>query len=610
MKNTVLKLAALPFLLVAIVSCGNNGPEPSEGAMPAADPVVADPVAADPVTTPEAADSVAADPAAADSATADPVTTDSATADPVAADPVTAGETPDATVPDQVAADPVAADPVAPQPVDEAALSNAVIVAAAAARAAEEAKAEIAAQERAEAAKAKADEEAKTEAALARRRISTRTYRLAHASAEDVAAKLNSTWSGDFGVTWKINKMAIAFTESNAVMVTAPEVILEACEQVIREIDVEPKQVYIEARFVELSNNVFHDVGIDWSMLDGMQGTVSLGGGIQMNRLGKGVQGYTRTGKDGTASYTLSGASLVGDADGDITYFNGTLDFSQLYVILSALEGNEDARVFSNPKIIVSSGKKATVDMTTKYPNVKISAKRTTTSGSDSLDLDMQMSQIPGEDKFMFAKEAFFSWGIELEVTPRIGTNGLINVQIVPTISSQSEWIDSGVQSDTKNGTIAAKYPVIEVQRLITEFSMASGTTAVIGGLSRTVEEQVDNGIPLLSDIPWIGPRLFGSSTRKKQQKEIIVFVTVGLVDPKQMKKDAGLPKNAVLGRQYTKGQKLEPGDRPEKNLEGIGSLDLRSLEEQAKDPLPPPRSDSTPWIPFVKDPNHKKEDK
>ena len=74
--------------------------------------------------------------------------------------------------------------------------------------------------------------------------------------------------------------------------------------------------------------------------------------------------------------------------------------------------------------------------------------------------------------------------------------------------------------------------------------------------------------------------------------------------------KDAGLPKNAVLGRQYTKGQKLEPGDRPEKNLEGIGSLDLRSLEEQAKDPLPPPRSDSTPWIPFVKDPNHKKEDK
>ena len=246
--------------------------------------------------------------------------------------------------------------------------------------------------------------------------------------------------------------------------------------------------------------------------------------------------------------------------------------------------------------------------MTTKYPNVKIAAKRTTTSGSDSLDLDMQMADIPGEDKMMFAKEAFFSWGITLDVTPRIGTNGLINVAIVPTISSQSGWVESGTESDANNGTISAKYPVIEVQRLVTDFAMASGTTAVIGGLSRTVEEQVDNGIPLLSDIPWIGPRLFGSRARKKQQKEIIVFVTVGLVNPSEMQKDAGLPKNAVLGRQYTKGQKLEPGDRPEKNLEGIGSLDLRSLEEQAQDPLPPPRQEASSWIPFVKDPNSKKE--
>ena len=505
-------------------------------------------------------------------------------------------------------ADPVAGEFVAAPDVDGAALSNAVLIAAAASRAAEEVRVAAAAQERAEAAKAKAEAEAKAEASLSRRRISTRTFRLAHASAEDVAAKLNTTWSGDFGVVWKINKMAIAFPESNAVMVTAPAVILDACEQVIREIDVEPKQVYIEARFVELSNDVFHDIGIDWSMLDGMKGAVSLAGGIQKNRLGKGVQDYSRKMADGT-SYSLSGSSLAGAADGDIVYFNGTLDFSQMYVVLSALEGSEDARIFSNPKIIVSSGKKATVDMTTKYPNVKIAAKRTTNSGGDSLDLDMQMAAIPGEDKMMFANEAFFSWGISLDVTPRIGTNGLISVSIVPTISSQNGWVESGTESsDTDSGTISARYPVIEVQRLVTEFAMSSGTTAVIGGLSRTVEEQVDTGIPLLRDIPWIGPRIFGSRTRKKQQKEIIVFVTVGLVDPSDMQKDSGLPKNAVLGRQYTKGQKLEPGDRPEKNLEGISSLDLRSLEEQAADPLPPPRPDTSLWIPFVKDPNYKKE--
>jgi len=212
----------------------------------------------------------------------------------------------------------------------------------------------------------------------------------------------------------------------------------------------------------------------------------------------------------------------------------------------------------------------------------------------------------------MFAKEAFFSWGISLEVTPRISTNGLINVSIVPTISSLESWVETGttdVNDDSVSGTVSTKYPVIKVQRLISEFNLASGTTAVIGGLSITEEKQVDNGIPWLREIPWMGPRLFGSMERVKEQKEIIVFVTVGLVNPRAMEPDAGLPKNAVLGRQYTKGQKLEPGDRPEKNMEGFDSLDTRLLEEQAKDPLRTQKKgfDIKDYLPFTKDPDYKK---
>ena len=73
--------------------------------------------------------------------------------------------------------------------------------------------------------------------------------------------------------------------------------------------------------------------------------------------------------------------------------------------------------------------------------------------------------------------------------------------------------------------------------------------------------------------------------TRVKEQHEILVFVTVGLVNPNKMPKDAGLPKNAVLGRQYVQEQRYEPGDKPNWNAEGIESLDLRPLDEQARDP-------------------------
>ena len=457
--------------------------------------------------------------------------------------------------------------------------------------------------------------EAKEEAREIRGRLESRIFRLEHASAEEVADKLNEIWSGDFGTDWKMKKIAVPFPESNSVIVTAPRGILESCESVISGLDVEAHQVYIEARFVELGNTASHKVGIDWSMLGGMSGTATLGGGIQSYNIGKGVQNYTRTissKADGTTSYSLAGGDedTAGSHDGTISYFNGTLNFSQMALTLTALDATQDARTFSNPKIIVSSGRKATVDMTTKYPNVKIAAKRTTGT-SDSLDIAANMEAIPGEDKFMFAKEAFFSWGILLEVTPRISTNGIINVSIVPTISSQTGWAETGNNSSDDNGTITARYPIIEVQRLVTEFNLASGTTAVIGGLSVTQEKQVDNGIPLLRDIPWLGPRLFGSMERVKEQKEIIVFVTVGLVDPHRVDTDAGLPKNAVLGRQYIKGQKLEPGDREEKNMEGFESLDLRLLEEQAKDPLNVQKRREFSfgdYIPFQKEQKEEKE--
>lgn len=493
----------------------------------------------------------------------------------------------------------------------EAVVKDAVAKAAAdAAAAAAAAAAKTAAEETA---KAYSDEKAEKEEQKEKlRQIESRVFRLNHASAGELAEKFNEMWNGEFGQNWKVTKMAVAFHESNAIMVTAPRLILDACERMIAELDVEARQVYIEARFVELSNNASHKLGIDWQMLDGMKGSLALDAGWNERKM-EGVTSYDSS----TGKYTIdSTAAEQGAKSANLSYVNGTIGMSELSLILRALESSEDARVFSNPKIIVSSGKKAKVDMTEKYPNVTISAKRTSSGSSDSLDLSMNMAAIPGEDKFMFAKEAFFSWGIDLEVTPRISTNGLINVSIVPTISSRTDWVTAGAndtsEKESNAGSYSAKYPVINVQRLITEFNMASETTAVIGGLSRTIETQKDNGIPWLRDIWWIGPKLFGSKVRVKEQKEIIVFVTVGLINPRDMRNDAGLPKNAVLGRQFTNRQRLEPGDRTRGAMEGIGSLDLRPLEEQAKDPLPEPKEPGNIFSgipkPFTK--NSKKSDK
>lgn len=62
-------------------------------------------------------------------------------------------------------------------------------------------------------------------------------------------------------------------------------------------------------------------------------------------------------------------------------------------------------------------------------------------------------------------------------------------------------------------------------------------------------------------------------------QKEVIVFVTVGIANPADLPKDAGLPKNAVLGRQFVDGTKLEPGDRKDAAVEML-KIDTRAVDD------------------------------
>ena len=266
--------------------------------------------------------------------------------------------------------------------------------------------------------------------------------------------------------------------------------------------------------------------------------------------------------------------------------FSGQLSADDFRLAMSAFEQLGEGKVFSNPKVIVSNGKEAHVDMTTKFPNVELTSQRNTSTTTTYTDVSTKIAQIPGDTKKgLFAGDIFYSWGITLSVRPRISPDGLISVEISPTISQLDTSVSSTgfyqVQnSSTEVDSPYSMYPIIDMKRIETEFTMKDGATAVIGGLSKTVEEDIDSGIPLLRKIPWIGPKLFGWKSRQKSQKEIIVCVTIGIANPADLPEDVGLPKNAVIGREYVRGNRKEPGDR-EGSADEILSLDTRLLDER-----------------------------
>ena len=415
-------------------------------------------------------------------------------------------------------------------------------------------------------------------------RIDSRMFELTYASAKEVAENFNRTWRGHIFTNGNCaaGEIAVPFVEANSVMVTAPKSVLDDCAAMIAKIDRKPRQVYIEARFVELKNRAAYDLGIDWSGITRLEIDASGGAGISQQRIPSNISKYSQSTTSGMRGDSQSYEFTKGGA-ADNSYFQGMLSIDQLKIVLGAFQGCQDVKTFSNPKVIVTSGKEAVVDMTTKRPNVIISAKRVLNGNTNTLDVDAKIMEIPGSDKLMYAHEAFFSWGVTLSVQPRVLTNGLISVAIVPTISTHNESEDVNVDTSETGVIPPSSFPTIDIQRIVTEFTLKNGETAVIGGLSKTVEEDYDNGIPYLCDIPWIGNKLFGGKSRRKEQREIIIFVTVGIADPDDIKSDVGLPKNAVLGRTYTNGTRLEPGDRTNA-VEGVMSLDLRDIEDRASE--------------------------
>ena len=443
--------------------------------------------------------------------------------------------------------------------------------------------------------------------------VFTRTFQLNHASVDELAKLFNES----FGVKGKdgkfVKSVATPFQGANTIVVTANEHVLADCEAIIKSVDKAVPQIYIEARFIELSNEAMHKLGVQWNQLESWGASVhDINAGIEYNngRLNKFKSGtttsyykpsaYNADGKDVsdghsavdyvTKNYLTAGGITdpsrldYKETTADMAWrnarvFSGQLSADDFRLAMSAFEQLEDTKIFSNPKIIVSNGKEALFDRTTKFPNVTLTSQHDTQSGYTKSDAKLEV--IPGEDG-LFAKTAFFSWGITLTVKPRISPDGLISVEIVPAISDLDKTVTEDGFYHITGGSDApyGSYPILLFKRLTTEFTMKDGATAVIGGLSKTEEGDVDSGIPYLRKIPWVGPKLFGWKSRGKVQKEILIFVTVGIADPANLPEDIGLPKNAVRGREYVEKRALEPGDRPNAANELL-KIDTRTLDEQ-----------------------------
>jgi type II secretory pathway component GspD/PulD (secretin) len=111
--------------------------------------------------------------------------------------------------------------------------------------------------------------------------------------------------------------------------------------------------------------------------------------------------------------------------------------------------------------------------------------------------------------------------GITLTVTPRITPDGFVRMEVTPEVSSLSS---SSVQiSENLNS------PIFNTRKAKTIVTVQDGHTIVIGGLISTKNDNRENKVPVIGDIPLLG-LLFKSTTVVKERSELMIILTPRII--------------------------------------------------------------------------------
>jgi len=341
-------------------------------------------------------------------------------------------------------------------------------------------------------------------------RMVNRVFTLYYISAEEAAklikpilsqkAQIQSSTAAEKGVTSgesitseSTGGDAVA-SHDTIVIRDFPENIAEA-DEILRKLDIRPKQVLIEATILTATLNDSMELGVNLNMLGG----VALDGSSTSSQIGTTDSLSTTTttpiGQIGAGIATGTPIEVAGFATAGGSGLRVGITSGDVALFISALESVTDTTVLANPKILAVNKQLGQV-----YIGRKIGYKSQTTQTQTSTTQSVK----------------FLDTGTKLSFRPYIGDDGYIRMDIHPKDSSGSLNED--------------KIPNEDSTELATNVMVKDGQTIVIGGLFRDVVTTTRRQIPLLGDLPLIGG-LFRGSTDATQRQEVIILLTCHIIE-------------------------------------------------------------------------------
>jgi len=262
---------------------------------------------------------------------------------------------------------------------------------------------------------------------------------------------------------------------TNSIIILATPKDYSLIEEVIKQMDVMPRQVLIEVLVAEIRLTGELKFGLEWYLrshftLDNTKLT-----GI--NAFGESVASF-----DATDVLKQTGFSFA------------LIDTAEVVRgLLQTLATDSKAKIISSPHIMVSDNREARIQVGDQVP---VETGTSVTSGGETV------TTIQYRDT-----------GSVLKVKPFINEGGLVTLELKQEFSLVSS--EKGVGDN----------PIFSTRTAETNVVVKNGQTIIIGGLIREDTRSSNNGIPILKDIPILG-YLFGASDSSTDRTELVVLIT------------------------------------------------------------------------------------
>lgn len=335
----------------------------------------------------------------------------------------------------------------------------------------------------------------------------------------------------------------------------------------------ETKQVEIEAKFMEVNQGVLKELGFNWNVsrknADGSYSTL-------FSTVGRNTTGMISTYNNRTLADSITSASAgstpitilkpanevtadvpnpytvdpvvpllpstINMASGAAQAANtvlGVINGYDVSLIVNALEQRQGSDLLCAPKVTVISGSTAsiTVSQRMRYPESwgdvqsNVGSSSTTVNGENSSSAGVTIT--PGTPQDFTSVDV----GVSMEVTPNVEEDDSINLVLNPNVTEFEGFMEyGGVAVAISSGTTVTVpsgfiQPVFSVREVKTTVTVFDGATVVMGGLTREEVRTINDSVPILSDIPWIG-RLFRSKGESRQKRNLLIFVTANRISP------------------------------------------------------------------------------